>query len=143
MKATTVIVLMTLRIMLSPAAAQDSLVMLPERTVGVVIQDPRVTDLIDLHREVNRKINGMEGYRLQIFFDSGTDSKSRALEAASTFQQMFPEVSVYLSFQSPNYKVRVGDFRTRLDAIWFLQSIMIDYPNAFIISDRINLPKVE
>jgi len=52
-------------------------------------------------------------------------------------------VRAYLTFKAPNYKVRVGDFRTKLDAQRFLIELTADYPNAFIITDQINLPKTD
>jgi len=55
----------------------------------------------------------------------------------------YPDVGTYLTFKTPNYKVRIGDFRTKLDAQRFLNEIIADYPNAWIIEDQINLPKVE
>ncbi|HRZ76622.1 MAG TPA: SPOR domain-containing protein, partial [Bacteroidales bacterium] len=38
------------------------------------------------------------------------------------------------------YKVRVGDFRTRLEAEGFLQQILTEYPGAFVIKDMIRFP---
>jgi hypothetical protein len=58
-----------------------------------------------------------------------------------TFSARYPDVSAYLTFKAPNYKVRVGDFRTRLDAVRFLQQILTDYPGAYVITDHIHLPK--
>ena len=55
----------------------------------------------------------------------------------------YPGIGAYLSFKAPNYKVRVGDFRTKLDAQRFLNEILAVYPSAWIIDDIINLPKVE
>lgn len=108
-----------------------------------VIQDDRVDLLVSKHIQINQNRNGMEGYKIQIFFDSGNNSKTKAQSIYEGFKAKYPDVRVYLSFKSPNYKVRVGDFRTRLDAQRFLNDIIDEYPNAWIIADMINLPKVE
>jgi hypothetical protein len=108
-----------------------------------VLQDDRVDLLVSKHIQINQNRNGIEGYRIQIFFDSGNNSKTKAQSIYEGFKAKYPDVRTYLSFKSPNYKVRVGDFRTRLDAQRFLNDINIEYPNAWIIADMINLPKVE
>jgi len=108
-----------------------------------VIQDDRVDLLVSKHIQINQNRKGMEGYRIQIFFDSGNNSKTKAQSIYEGFKAKYPDVGAYLSFKSPNYKVRVGDFRSRLDAQRFLNDIILEYPNAWIIADMINLPKVE
>jgi hypothetical protein len=99
--------------------------------------------LVSKHIQINQNRKSMEGYRIQIFFDSGNNSKTKAQSIYEGFKAKYPDVRAYLSFKSPNYKVRVGDFRTRLDAQRFLNDIIDEYPNAWIIADMINLPKVE
>jgi hypothetical protein len=107
-----------------------------------IVQDDRVDLLVSKHVQINQYKNGMEGYRIQIFFDSGNNSKTKAQSVYEGFKAKYPDVRAYLSFKSPNYKVRVGDFRTRLDAQRFLNDIIFEYPNAWIIADQINLPDV-
>jgi hypothetical protein len=106
-----------------------------------IIRDPRVDMLVSKHIRINQAVRTMDGYRIQIFSDSGNNSKNKAQSAQDEFQAKFPSLGVYLSFKSPNYRVRVGDFRSRLDAQRFLNEISADYPNAFIITDQINLPR--
>jgi hypothetical protein len=105
-----------------------------------IIQDSRVDILVNKHIQINQSLNTMDGFRIQVFSDSGINSKNKAQSAQSEFQARFPSVGVYLSFKSPNYKVRIGDFRTKLDAQRFLVELTADFPNAFIITDQINLP---
>ena len=109
----------------------------------LIIQDNRVDLLVSKHIQINQNRKGIDGYRIQIFFDSGNNSKTKAQSIYEGFKAKYPEVKAYLSFKSPNYKVRVGDYRTRLDAQRFLNDIIIEYPNAWIIADLINLPNVE
>ncbi len=117
----------------------------PDTMTGTleVNQDMRVDVLLNKHIEINQVKQTMEGFRIQVFFDSGNSSKARAQAALDEFIARYPKISAYLTFKSPNYKVRVGDFRTRLDAQRFLNDIVADYPNAFIIADQINLSNVE
>jgi len=108
-----------------------------------IIQDPRVEILVSKHIQINQNSRGVEGFRIQIFSESGNNSKSQAQTVLDEFVQKFSKVNAYLTFKSPNYRIRIGDFRTRLDAKRFLLEIATDYSNAFIISDQINLPRDE
>ena len=49
----------------------------------------------------------------------------------------------YLIFQEPYYKVRIGDYRTKMEAEKFLNEIEQDYPNAFVVQDEINFPSLD
>ena len=108
-----------------------------------IIQDDRVDQLISKHVQINQQNQDIDGYRIQIFFDSGNNSKTAARSIHSAFITKYPNVKAYLTFKAPNYKVRVGDFRSKLDAQRFLNEIITDYPGAWIITDKINLPQVE
>ncbi|MCX6250231.1 MAG: SPOR domain-containing protein [Bacteroidetes bacterium] len=106
-------------------------------------QDDRVDLLVQKHIQINQNKQGIAGYRIQIFFDSGNNSKTKAQGIYEEFIGKYPGIGAYLTFKAPNYKVRVGDFRTKLDAQRFLNEILTVYPSAWIIDDIINLPKVE
>lgn len=113
-----------------------------------VIQDQLVDTLLArydlLHRQYleNPDNKGITGYRVQIFFDSGNYSGDRAREAQEEFQEKYEDIPVYISWKAPNYRVRAGDFRSRLEAERFLQQIKRDYPNAWAIKDKINFPEL-
>jgi hypothetical protein len=126
--------LLLILLLLFPAA-------LAAQTAGKIeiVQDSRIGSLVEKHRLIaqNDKIHG---WRIQIFFDSGTNSKNRAFAKKGLFLAKYPETGSYLTFQSPNYKVRVGDFRSRLDAEGFRQRIQGDFPDAFVVRDEIAYP---
>ena len=109
----------------------------------LVYQDSRVDTIIKRHIQYNLYQNGIEGYRVQIFFDAGNKSLNRASNVAEQFQLLYPGDTAYISFSEPYYKVRVGDFRTKLDAEGYLQQVLLDYPNAFVIRDKINFPRLD
>ena len=107
----------------------------------VITQDYRIDRLIEKHKTFGEK-GKQEGYRVQIFFDSGTNSKTRAAAKKGQFVARYPETGAYLTFKSPHYKVRVGDFRCRMDAEGFRKEIEEDFPGAFVVKDKINYPEL-
>ncbi|MBN1199536.1 MAG: SPOR domain-containing protein [Bacteroidales bacterium] len=108
-----------------------------------VIQDPAIGQLVQKHIRVNEARDGIPGYRIQIFFDSGANSRTKATAVCEGFRRLYPATGIYLNFVSPNYKVRIGDFRTRLDAFRFLQEIEANYPSAYVVPDQINLYNID
>jgi hypothetical protein len=105
-----------------------------------VIQDARVDSLVMLHKKINSNDSLVPGYRVQIFFESGNYSKDLAMQTAEEFQESYPNIRYYLSFSEPYYRIRVGDFRTLIEAKGFLMSIIGKYPAAFEVKDRIYFP---
>ena len=107
-----------------------------------VIQDPRIDSLLQMHIKLNEKNPHIEGWRINIFFESGNNSKKMAVDAKAKFVQSFADVPCYVVFQEPYYKVRVGDYRTKMEAENFLKEIVAEYPNAFVVADEINFPSL-
>lgn len=103
-------------------------------------EESGISDLTKKYTQANAKIKTMMGFRVQIFFDSGNNSRNAAESARSKFKGKFPTTPAYLTFKEPNFRVRVGDFRSRHEARGFLKKIQLEYPNAFVIKDEINLP---
>ena len=58
------------------------------------------------------------------------------------FNALYPHIHAYLSVASPNFKVTVGNFRTRLEAEALLQRIKGDFPDAFIVRERFKYPTI-
>lgn len=108
-----------------------------------IISDPAVDSLVLRHIEYNKKQEGVDGFRVQIFFDAGNNALDKARTVAQQFQTLYPTETAYVSYAEPYYRVRAGNFRTRLEAQGFLQKIRYDFPNAFIIKDKVIPPAGE
>ena len=81
------------------------------------------------------------GYRIRVFYDSGQSARSRSEAIERSLRQQYKKVGVYRSFESPNYKVTIGDFRTRDEALQIYNALKGTYPTAFIIKESINYPR--
>lgn len=81
----------------------------------------------------------MPGFRIQVFFGP---ERQKAQEAKTQLSALYPENQTYLVYQQPNFKVRLGDFKTRLEASRFLQRVQGNYPGAFIVPDEVRLPEL-
>jgi uncharacterized protein YxeA len=105
-------------------------------------RDERVDQLQEAQRRINQR-NGMSGFRVQIYTDSGNRSKLRTDRVKAEFDAQYPNIPSYISYDEPYYKLRVGDFRTRLDAIRFLNRVSSTYLSAIIVVDKINFPPLD
>ena len=101
-----------------------------------VTGDVAVSRMVEKHVELNSRVKTIPGYRVQIASFSGVNSKNSAFELRDKFNVDYPEVQVYIVFDEPNFKVKVGDFRSRLEAYAFLQQIKELY-KGYIIKDNI------
>lgn len=108
-----------------------------------VYQDHRADTLMFRYMQINEIHPVIEGWRIEIFFEAGNYSKKLATEAKAGFVEQYPEVPSYLIFQQPYYKVRVGDYRTKMEAEKFLNEIEMGYPQAFVVMDEINFPSLD
>jgi hypothetical protein len=101
-----------------------------------------VTTLEELHANAWNKVKRVEGYRIQLISLSGTNSKAIVEKMQIDFNVKFPDIPAYVTYFEPNFRLRVGDFRTKLEAYHVYQSINSSFPGAFIIKDKIEyLPK--
>lgn len=111
-----------------------------------IIQDPSIDTILSKHVEINEALlegednYAIDGFRVQIFEESGNKSSTHAREAMAEFSEKYPDIPVYLTWQAPNFKVRVGDFSSRMQAEGFLKKIQRDYPIAWVIRDKIKYP---
>ncbi len=105
-------------------------------------QDPRITDLLVRHTQINQRRRGTDGFRLEIFFSSEAKAREQAVKVKNEFNLIFPDIASYLLFQTPNFKVRIGDFRNKSEALKTKAYIASKYPNAFIVKDNIRFPEL-
>jgi len=111
-----------------------------------VVKDPLIDSIIARRIALNKAVspNGSSivvyGYRVQVFF--GADRKE-AYNQQAKFKNLYPDLNTYLSYIQPNYKVRVGDFRSRAEAQKLLNDLRSVFPTLFIYSERINPIKAD
>jgi len=96
-----------------------------------VDQDPRIDELIELRKKLDDK---SDRYRIQIF----SGDRTRAENKRANFGKYFSQYYTKLVYETPNYKIWVGSFRTRLEADRALIKVKKKFPNAFIFKPQKN-----
>jgi hypothetical protein len=135
-------------------SAVDSLVYVRAASMDASLAGKNVFNYVTVHQSqaiadaMSRKIERnrdkrMTGYRVRIFFDNKQNSRAASEAAMGRFQSAYPGHGVYRSFASPYFKVTVGDFRTKSEALQMMRRIKADFPSAFVVKENINYPIVD
>src|SRR5690606_41446012 len=74
------------------------------------------------------------GFRVKIY--SGSD-RSEAYAEQARFKQLYKGIDTYLSYEEPNYRVKVGDFRSRNEAQALMQGLRKQFNNVFVFTEEI------
>ena len=101
-------------------------------SLSFVIKDKRIDKLNETYKSSYKLI----GYRIQIY--SG-NKRQPANEARSIFLRIYSKKKAHLNYKQPYYKIRVGDFRTKLEALKFKNELLKHFPNCYIVSDEIDV----
>jgi len=110
----------------------------------IIHGDPKIEQLVKLNRSVNRKERSFQGYRIQILSASSYNTNIDTLKNYTTrFEEEFPEIPAYLQYTDPDFKIRVGNFRTRIEALPTLKRIRKQYPGAYPVKTIIYLNELD
>jgi hypothetical protein len=117
----------------NPALIQSSSV--------VVHKDPRIDVLIKKKAAINKAAKNVartaRGYRLLII---NTNSRDEAIAAKTKLYTYYPDLKSYLQYQSPYYKLRAGNFKTRDEADRVRKQLGSMFPKGvFIVNDIIEI----
>ncbi len=100
-----------------------------------IVKDWRINQLNDTYK----KSHHLKGYRVQLY--SG-NKRQPARTVKAKFISSYRKVKAHEIYQQPFFKIRVGDFRTKLEALKFQKEIIEDFPNSFIVKDEIDIDEL-
>ncbi len=109
--------------------------MLLSSTLFAQQADKEVQDLLARKRQENLR-EAVTGYRIQIYYGL-SEAKARSIQ--NNFMTLFPDIPVRLFYSQPEWKVHVGNFRTKLEAERALKQIREEFASAFILKTKINV----
>ncbi len=102
-------------------------------------QDVRIDTLISRHIEANRLASGIDGFRIQVFRKGGQTAREEAEKVMAKVVEDFPDIKAYRDFEPPNiWVVRLGDFRTKIEATKAYATIRKTFPDSYIIRQRVS-----
>ncbi len=108
----------------------------------VIYKDPRVDSLIKKQIQINENTTresrrSMPGYRIQV---ANSTDRNDVFAIKTKIYQLYPELKPYLLYQAPNYKLKVGNFKTAEEAEPYLQKLTQDFPSGvYLVHDVIDV----
>ncbi len=151
------IVPITLLTVFLPLRAQKFTAHLEQEVAGqgsvTVNQDTRLTGIVDGDIAVmpveeekvqndfsmqTGKRKRMRGYRIQMYWGSSQRSdQQKALRMGTQVKNVYPELEAYTTFESPHWRCRVGDFKTREEANAYLSKLRRISHDAMVVQSEI------
>ncbi|WP_025741019.1 SPOR domain-containing protein [Aquimarina pacifica] len=104
-----------------------SIISQPEASV-TINQDPRIKTLLDIKSTMEKNGDFSDRYKIQLYYGN----LRKATEIITKAKEMFPKWVSSTQFETPNYKVWMGNYRSRLEADRALKEVHAEFPNAFI-----------
>jgi len=95
-----------------------------------IYQDSRINLLLNKRIAANegKKIT-FSGFRVQVYMEnSQRESKAAAFEWEKLIKEKFPGMATYVTFISPFWRLRVGNFRTYSDALVLAKNLKNAFP---------------
>ena len=130
------IILIPLLLWITEVSAQDS-------SASVVVnKDPRIDMLVNKQIEINEVTTrnsrrAAPGYRILVI---SSNDRNKVIQAKTKMYQEFPELKTYMMYQSPFFRLKVGNFKERTDAEEYLPRIQRYYPTGvYIVTDTIDV----
>jgi hypothetical protein len=113
----------------------------------IVNKDPRIDLLIKKQIQINEATTRerrrmVPGFRIQVI---STTDRNKAIEAKTKIYKVFPELKPYFLYQSPYYRLKVGNFLTREEAQEYINTLSREFPGGgvFIVRDTIERDPVD
>ena len=128
-------------------AGKNILHIMPKKDMGSiadvnVYQADTISQAVLEHVAANAD-RAMNGYRVRIFFDNKQSARTASEETLKRFESMYHDVVAYRTYANPYFKVTVGDFRTKSEAMALLERIRYEFPSAFVVKENIAFPVVD
>jgi hypothetical protein len=94
--------------------------------------EDKVAHLIAEKRKINPSLVSKERYKIQIFSGESEKAKKTVIQ----FKQEFKDIDATIVFNTPNYKVWVGNFKSRMEAERNFAEIKKKYKNTLLIKPQ-------
>ncbi|APX99320.1 SPOR domain-containing protein [Lacinutrix venerupis] len=117
---------------LSLGLTLSSSIIFAQQGTVTINQNPEISTLLELKKQINAEDEDSNRYKIQIY----SGSRTRAESIENSFDSSFNSWSSKLVYETPNYKIWVGSFRTRLEADKALMKIKKKFPSAFIFKPK-------
>ena len=106
----------------------------------ISVNEKGIDKLVNKYKAIQKSKGGINGWRVQLKFKA---KEAEIIQIKLNFIKLYPEIPVYLKYDEPYYKIRVGNCRTKLQAIKIQHLISKNFPGSYIVPEVINLSQLK
>jgi len=129
----------------------DLQTLVPGNGIIQISSDPKISELIGAYSsevvitETKKEYIKTKGFRIQVFMSNNPKTAKKEIsDKGALIKGTFPETAIYTGYVAPNWKLLVGDFRTKEEAAVFKQKLLKSVPELgkemYIVPDKVNIP---
>ena len=107
-----------------------------ENTKHEIINEKGIDNLVSKYENILKNTGGIKGWRLQLKFKA---KESEIIKIKLKFIQLFPDIPVFLEYQEPYYRIRVGNCRTKLEALKIKNLIKKHFSDTYPVPEIISI----
>jgi len=104
------------------------------------VNEKGINALVHKYEDILKAKNGVEGWRVQLVFKA---KQEEIRQLKIDFINRYPKIPAYLEYDAPYYRVRVGNCRTKLEAIKIKHQISKNFPGAYPVPEIINFSQLK
>lgn len=118
----------------------------------IINQAPAIRDMVGAHMYgENVEKTGevaflkVQGFRTQVFSSNNQrNSKEEAFSKEKEIKELFPDVTTYVTYNAPFWRLRVGDYRSHEEAFRMQRLLMSAFPSyakeMYIVKEEVKIP---
>lgn len=104
-----------------------------------VHMSPSLIDLIDRDVKIKAKRHQTDGYRIQLYYGN----RDEAVKLKAEYQDLLESERVYVEYEQPYFKTKIGDFRSALEAERYMRALGEHCSGCFVVRDEIEFPLIQ
>ena len=94
-----------------------------------------IDEMLAQKKDYNKTIDKFEGFKIQIYYGS----EKECYKVKEEFTSLYPEIDTSIIFSTPQWKLQIGNYRTRLKADHAMVNIKKEYPAAIVLATEIEI----
>jgi hypothetical protein len=94
-----------------------------------------IDQMLAQKKSYNKSLEKFQGFKIQIYYGS----EKECYEVKEEFKSLYPEIATSIIFSTPQWKLQIGNYRTRLEADHSMVSIKKEYPSAIVLATEIDI----
>jgi len=94
-----------------------------------------IDQMLAQKKNYNKSLEKFQGFKIQIYYGS----EKECYEVKEEFKSLYPDIATSIIFSTPQWKLQIGNYRTRLEADHSMVGIKKEYPSAIVLATEIDI----